>query len=418
MEDKVYSLKLVVKDQLVYEKLEDWITEEFIGNIALVEEEVKAPHIHIAIFEVSTWLDWVKIHRFHKRNKECKIIPLLEPSLIYTSPLAIELKLNSLLVKAVKKHKFIRMLNQVIRGISSEGHTLTRDSEIFIGIHKEPKNGNHTLPFQEAFLRRLLSGDIKSEETLIQSRPLFPIDGLPNVVCFIQGFIRCPALKEEKKWHASMIIQDHFRKRFREGGVTFLSYRKHLLMLIRLPAKYGSLKHWKEGEESILDAIEGLEREYGIHLYIGVGSIYREPLLLHHSYREAYKARRTSPYRRLSLRYYEEITKDQQIQKCTDYIVHSCTDNLSIKQVAEQINFSVPYFSKIFKQETGRNFVEYVTFVRLQRAVWLLRHTNHTIEYIAEELGFNTPNYFSGTFKKYVGLSPREYRGTEEIIFI
>jgi AraC-like DNA-binding protein len=50
--------------------------------------------------------------------------------------------------------------------------------------------------------------------------------------------------------------------------------------------------------------------------------------------------------------------------------------------------------------------------------VWLLRHTNHTIEWIAEELGFNTPNYFSGTFKKYVGLSPREYRATEEIIFV
>jgi two-component system, response regulator YesN len=416
MDEKVYSMKLVVRDQMEYEKLEDWITEEFMGNIALVEEEVKPPYIHIAIFEVSTWHDWVKIHRFHKRNKECKIIPLLEPTLLYTSPLAVELKLSSLIVKSVKKHKFIRILKQVIGGISSEGHVLTSDNVIL--LHQEQKKGNHTFPFQEAFLRRLLSGEINSEEELIQSRSLFPVDGLPSVVCFIQGFIRCPSFQEEQEWHASMIIQDYFRKRFREGWVSFLSYRKHLLMLIRIPSKYGSLKQWKEGEESILDAIEGLEREYGIHLYIGVGSIYREPLLLHHSYREAYKARRTSPYERLSLRYYEEITKDQQIQKCTDYIAHCCTDNLSIKQVAEQINFSVPYFSRFFKQETGRNFVEYVTFVRLQRAVWLLRHTNHTIEYIAEELGFNTPNYFSGTFKKYVGLPPREYRRTEEIIFI
>ncbi|MGM0750632.1 MAG: helix-turn-helix domain-containing protein [Bacillota bacterium] len=419
MEAKVYAMKLVVKDQLEYEKLEDWITEGFMGNIALVEEEVKPAHIHIAIFEVTTWLDWVKIHRFHKRNKECKIIPLLEPSLLYTSPLAIELKLSSLLVKAVKKHKFMRMLKQVIRSISSEAYVLASDDELFRGLHQEPKKGNHhTSPFQEAFLRRLLSGEIKSEEELIESRSLFPIDGLPNVICFIQGFTRCPSWIEGQDGQASTIIQEHLRKGFQLEGVSFLSYRKHLLMLIRIPSNYGSLKHWKEGEASILDAIEELEREYGIHIYIGVGSIYREPLLLHHSYREAYKARRTSPYERLSLRYYEEITKDQQIQKCTDYIAHCCTDNLSIKQVAEQINFSVPYFSRIFKQETGRNFVEYVTFVRLQRAVWLLRHTNHTIEYIAEELGFNTPNYFSGTFKKYVGLSPREYRGTKEIIFI
>ncbi|NMH70978.1 helix-turn-helix transcriptional regulator [Bacillus sp. RO3] len=280
------------------------------------------------------------------------------------------------------------------------------------------KQKSNTFPFKETFFRRLLSGDIHTEEELIQSSALLPDDeGLPNVVCFIQGFIKSTVENKEQGWQASILIQEHFRERFQLMGVSLLSYRKHLLMLIRIPSIYGSLKHWKEGELSIIEVIEELEKAYGIHLYIGVGTIYREPLLLHHSYREAYKARRTSPYERLSLRYYEDITKDYQIQKSKDYIARNCTDHISIRQVADQINISVPYFSKIFKEETGRNFVEYVTYVRLQRAVWLLRHTTHTIEHIAEELGFNTPNYFSGTFKKYVGLSPRDYRRTKEIMF-
>jgi YesN/AraC family two-component response regulator len=273
------------------------------------------------------------------------------------------------------------------------------------------------VPFQEAFLRRLLAGDKTTEEELLQSRFFLPGEAMPNVVCFIQGFVRSPGGREQEGWEPRE-IQECFRKRFQGYHLTFLSYRKHLLMLIQVPAEYVSLMHWKEGEHRILDAIQALENEHEIYLYIGVGSIYREPLLLHHSYREACKARRTTPYERTSLRYFEEITKDVQIQKCTDYIARYCIEDLSLKRVADQINLSVPYFSRIFKQETGRNFVEYVTFVRLQRAVWLLRHTNHTIEWIAEELGFNTPNYFSGTFKKYVGLSPREYRATEEIIFI
>ncbi|CAM3488126.1 hypothetical protein GCM10009865_32060 [Aeromicrobium ponti] len=414
----MYSISLAVEDQHEYEKLADWILEEFMESCVLIEKEIKNLDVNIAVIEVRKWHDWVKIHRFRKRNTQCRIIPLLDPSLLYTSPLAIEFKLRHLLVKSVKKHIFIRTLKRAIVDLSNAGTKFIEYDESYNQIHNVHKKEHNHLPFQEAFLRRLLSGDVKNEEELIQSRYFLPGEAIPNVVCFIQGFVRCPARREKDEWHASGLIQKYFRKRFHKRRISFLPYRKHLLMLIQVPFEYVSLKHWNEAENKILDAVEALEKEYGIHLYIGAGTIYREPLFLHQSYREACKARRTSPYERLSLRYFEEITKDEQIQKCTDYIAQYCTEDLSIKRVADQINLSVPYFSRIFKQETGRNFVEYVTFVRMQRAVWLLRHTNHTVEWIAEELGFNTPNYFSGTFKKYVGLSPREYRATEEIIFV
>lgn len=413
----MYSISLAVEDPLEYEKLTEWITEEFMENCELIDTELNHLDVHIAVIEVSKWIDWVKIHRFRKRNKECRIIPLLDPSLLYTSPLAIEFKLKYLLVKSVKKHIFLRTLRRAIGELSSASPKIIDNDEFYHQLHQEDKIERNTLPFREALFRRLLSGDIKTEEELIQSRFFLPGEAVPNVVCFIQGFIRCPDSRVQEGW-APALIQEYFRKRFQGYYLSFLSYRKHLLMLIQVPSEYVSLKYWKEGEERILDAIHVLEKEFGIHLFIGAGSIYREPQLLHRSYREACKARRTTPFDRISLRYFEDITKDAQLQKCTDYIARYCTEDLSIKRVADQINLSVPYFSRVFKQETGRNFVEYVTFVRMQRAVWLLRHTNHTIEWIAEELGFNTPNYFSGIFKKYVGLSPREYRATEEIIFV
>ncbi len=414
----MYSIRLAVDDQQEYEKLADWISEECKETCILVEDELSELDINIAIIEVSKWHDWVKIHRFRKRNKQCRIIPLLNPSLLHTSPLVIEFKLTYLLVKSVKKHIFLRTLKRAIGELEKESARFMDHDEVFNQIDMEPTTNRHTLPFQEAFLRRLLSGEVKTEDELLQSNFYLPGKAVPNVVCFIQGLVRCPARREREGWQAPTIIQEFFKKQFQGDQLSFLSYRKHLLMLLQVPSEYGSLKHWKEGEDRILHTIDELEKEYGIQLYIGVGSIYREPLLLHHSYKEACKARRTSPYERLSLRYFEEIPKDVLIQKCTDYIAQYCTEDLSIKQVADQINLSVPYFSRIFKQETGRSFVEYVTFVRMQRAVWLLRHTDHTIEVISEELGYNTPNYFSGTFKKYVGLSPRDYRATEEIIFV
>jgi two-component system, response regulator YesN len=411
----LYRVLLSVEDEREYRKLAAWILEECMENCKLVKNE---NDIHIAIIEVNKWHDWVKIHRFRKRNKDCRIIPLLDPSLLHTSPLAIEFKLTYLLVKSVKQHVFLRTLKRAVDEIETEITRFTDSEEIFHSIDTDVGNGSHSLPFKESFLRRLLSGDVKTEDELLQSRFFLPGEAVPNVVLFIQGFVRCPAKRRQEGWQAPMVIQDFFKKQFEGHQLTFLSYRKHLLMLLQVQPEYGSMKHWKEGEDRILKTIESLENGYGIQLYIGVGSVYREPLLLHLSYKEACKARRTSPYERLHLRYFEEITKDKQIQKCTEHISKYCTEDLSIKQVADQINLSVPYFSRIFKQETGRNFVEYVTFVRMQRAVWLLRHTDHTIEAIAEELGYNTPNYFSGTFKKYVGLSPRDYRATEEVIFV
>lgn len=411
----LYRILLSVEDEREYQKLGGWIHEECKQSCKLVEHE---NDLNIAIIEVNKWHDWVKIHRFRKRNKGCRIIPLLDPSLLHTSPLAIEFKLTYLLVKSVKQRVFLRTLKRAIDEIETEINRFTESDELFHSIVADSGVGGNALPFKEAFLRRLLSGDVQTEEELLQSRFFLPGEAFSNVVLFIQGFVRCPAKRREEGWQASIVIQDSFKKQFEGHQLTFLSYRKHLLMLLQLQTEYGSMKHWKEGEASILETIESLETEYGIQLYIGVGSVYREPLLLHHSYKEACKARRTSPYERLQLRYFEEITNDVQITKCTEYISRFCTEDLSIKQVADQINLSVPYFSRIFKQETGRNFVEYVTFVRMQRAVWLLRHTDHTIEAIAEELGYNTPNYFSGTFKKYVGLSPRDYRATEEVIFV
>ncbi|MBS8266477.1 AraC family transcriptional regulator [Mesobacillus boroniphilus] len=411
----MYSIWLAVEDEGEYRKLAAWILEECQENCQLVDEE---NNIHIAIIEVNKWHDWVKIHRFRKRNKGCRVIPLLDPSLLHTSPLAIEFKLTYLLVKSVKQRIFLRTLKRAVDEIESENTRFAESEEVFHHIGAEQAIGQNDLPFREAFLRRLLSGEVKTEEELLQARFFLSGEAVPNVVCFIQGFVRCPDKRIQEDWQAPTVIQEFLKRQFEGYHLTFLSYRKHLLVLIQVPSEFGSLKHWKEGEGRILATIDSLENEYGIQLYIGVGSIYREPLLLHHSYKEACKARRTSPYERLQLRYYEEITKDMQIQKCTEYIYQYCTEDLSIKQVADQINLSVPYFSRIFKLETGRSFVEYVTFVRMQRAVWLLRHTDHTVEAIAEELGYNTPNYFSGTFKKYVGLSPRDYRATEEIIFV
>jgi two-component system response regulator YesN len=78
--------------------------------------------------------------------------------------------------------------------------------------------------------------------------------------------------------------------------------------------------------------------------------------------------------------------------------------------VASYVGISPNHLSTVFSQETGENFIEYLTRVRIERAKNLLSATSMKSADIAFETGFNDPHYFSFIFKKNTGLSPREYR--------
>ncbi|WP_243387976.1 helix-turn-helix domain-containing protein [Bacillus kexueae] len=376
---------------------------------------------NLAIIEIRQLFDWLKISRLGKKNKNCKVIVILDPSLLKTSPLALDLGVQDILVKPLRKSHFVRKLKKVMERMESIQVDTPNYHEMYEEMETSTSIVKHHIPFEEAFLRRLLRGEVASEHEIIETKKYLPKLTIPNVVIFIQGFVKNLEKREKEGWHPSVLIRHHLESRFSEIGhdVSFLTYRKHLVLLAHVPSIYMRFKDWLEGEKILLDCIESLISDYSIYLFIGVGTIYREPIQLHHSYREGRKARRTPPFERLSLRYYDDITKNDTISKCTSYIMnHFHEEDLTVSRVAKSASISVPYFCRLFKQETGRSFVEYVTFVRLQHAVWQLRHTNKTIEQISDELGFNTPNYFSSTFKKYAGFSPSEYRATEEILFI
>lgn len=83
---------------------------------------------------------------------------------------------------------------------------------------------------------------------------------------------------------------------------------------------------------------------------------------------------------------------------------------LSLNMISGHIGISPSYFSSIFKQETGQSFVEYLTKVRIDKACELLKCTTLRTSEIGERVGYNDPHYFSSTFKKVTGLSPKDFK--------
>ena len=97
------------------------------------------------------------------------------------------------------------------------------------------------------------------------------------------------------------------------------------------------------------------------------------------------------------------------IDQIKKYIENNYTDSkLNLTSVAQNFGFSASYLSRKFKQETGKNFVEFLTECRMNAAMKLAL-TNMKMFNASNEVGIPDPNYFGRCFKKFAGMSYSEY---------
>lgn len=98
------------------------------------------------------------------------------------------------------------------------------------------------------------------------------------------------------------------------------------------------------------------------------------------------------------------------VEQAKDYINKNFEREISLDDVSKIVNISPYYFSKIFKEETGENFIEYLTGIRIEKAKELLLKSEYSMKEICSMCGYSDPNYFSRSFKKNVGVTPTEYK--------
>ncbi|RCW47626.1 AraC-like DNA-binding protein [Paenibacillus prosopidis] len=98
------------------------------------------------------------------------------------------------------------------------------------------------------------------------------------------------------------------------------------------------------------------------------------------------------------------------IEKSIRYIELNYSKTLTLKEVADSVYLNAAYFSTLFKQRTGKSFIERLTEIRIVEAKRRMAHSDNKIAVIAEHTGFSNIRHFNRVFKNETGMSPKEYR--------
>lgn len=98
------------------------------------------------------------------------------------------------------------------------------------------------------------------------------------------------------------------------------------------------------------------------------------------------------------------------VSKIAAYARAHYAEKITLENVADEFHINVTYFCRVFKKQTGENFVAFLNRLRIEQAIVLLNTTDMTVEQIADAVGIKTANYFFRLFKKITGKTVGHYR--------
>lgn len=107
---------------------------------------------------------------------------------------------------------------------------------------------------------------------------------------------------------------------------------------------------------------------------------------------------------------FSDVKNVDVIYKALQYMRRNYNQKITLESVAQTVNLSPSYFSKVFKKEVGCNFKTYMNMLRVEKSKKLLLYDNWKLVDIAAAVGFEDQSYFTRVFKHITGMSPNHYR--------
>ncbi|MGL5314103.1 MAG: helix-turn-helix transcriptional regulator [Peptostreptococcaceae bacterium] len=103
------------------------------------------------------------------------------------------------------------------------------------------------------------------------------------------------------------------------------------------------------------------------------------------------------------------------VKRAVEYTMKNYTSDITVDILCKELNINKSYFCKLFKEDTGYTYSNYLNIFRIEKSKKLLLNTNMSLLDIAIAVGFNSQNYFTMVFKKITNMTPTVYRSENNI---
>ncbi len=307
-----------------------------------------------------------------------------------------------------------KMIKKICNPLIEAGHEKSAENlydfeKLISEAVNENKRMSMLLNFQEPFIKRqlllaLLSGKYSDREQLgnICRNIGFNFSGEAFGVCVLS-----PQDKNEFDEVVYEAVSDYLEKNNLGYAIEPVSDNNIVILL-----KFASMENAHEIQELIISHIrEELKNNFGIEVCTYSGGICADVSDISEAYIRAgmQSSRRTDKLSRQTTAMNE--TENKNYLLIMEYIRENYSDaNLSLKSIADKVDKSIYYVSRIIKSNLGYTFSEYVSGLRLEKAKRLLEETDFTINEITEKIGYLDVASFNKKFKNTVGCTPGTYR--------
>jgi two-component system, response regulator YesN len=300
---------------------------------------------------------------------------------------ALRLEVEDYILKPIKPDRLTEVLKKVHHKLQTQS---AQRKYLEIASNHISQN---TLFIQEQFCLNWVEGKLTNGKIKEQ----LDFWGLPEVVPQVMAVVRIQEL-EMKQPLIQGTEKEVFIFRVKQMIVEVLEQQKRLVFSDESGLLFILL--WGYVQE---EAFSKIEKRIQSHLHVSP-TLFSIPM-------EGDFDCVPSSYQSYKKKAHEEFQVSPIVRRAKNYIREQYTNpDLTLESVAQQLQISSVYLSRMIKQGLGTSFVGLVTEMRIKKAMMLLNSTNLQVNEIAEQVGYESQHYFSTSFKKEVGVSPNQYR--------
>lgn len=312
---------------------------------------------------------------------------------------ALDLKTDAYLLKPSKKEEMLRVVSELCRMVRQEKEKERTQSDLKTAISTvSPYLGSD-------IMRSLLAGKCDETNFAVYTRlNEIEFSGGCIVTCMFREAVQIRYEELNAELEAAL-----------DGICDFLALaeEKSILVMLFIQQELAPEKQEAWSRELSELIAKTLEERLGQACIYGLGGIYTAFPQMQQSYRDslrqiAEKEARSGHKPEFTADAADKV--DSYVEAAKAYIEQNYTSDISLLDCAAHVQISLYYLSHIFKEKTGRNFVEYLTELRIRRAKELAGNPGYTVSEIAERCGYLNTTYFCKVFKRHVGETIGQYR--------